>query len=379
MDPLLKKLEESGFGLSLYDYYAGGYLHADDIRTLATSCDSLEKQASVVSDFVEKNFLKLNRKKCEVVAFSKSNNSATVDGCFMPVGDVGKCLGFWWKRDLFATKCVDENIRKARKAFFGYGSIGAFQGSLSPISSVSVIETCVLPALLYGAENWILTPVLVDRLESFQGELAKRILCWPKHHSNTAATLAVGLHSVKSIVLEAKLSFLQKILDRGSECVSGRVVEAMEGRLEDLCLVKECRELEEAFGVKLTDSIISEDERWGPVMKTMLRQKDRERHIARCKENAPLITRIEKEIGWKKLWSDLLEYRKKIRWPWRSLTTSRISCISHLASCILRHLLSHLTSCIMHTASPFLSHHAYRITVLSLPAYRITETLYLIL
>ena len=41
MDPLLKKLEESGFGLSLYDYYAGGYLHADDIRTLATSCDSL--------------------------------------------------------------------------------------------------------------------------------------------------------------------------------------------------------------------------------------------------------------------------------------------------------------------------------------------------
>ena len=78
----------------------------------------------------------------------------------------------------------------------------------------------------------ILTPVLVDRLESFQGELAKRILCWPKHRSNTAATLAVGLHSVKSKVLEAKLSFLQKILDRGSECVSGRVVEAMEGRLE---------------------------------------------------------------------------------------------------------------------------------------------------
>ena len=47
----------------------------------------------------------------------------------------------WWKRDLLATKCVDENIRKARKAFFGYGSIGAFQGSrLGPISSVSVIS-----------------------------------------------------------------------------------------------------------------------------------------------------------------------------------------------------------------------------------------------
>ena len=68
--------------------------------------------------------------------------------------------------------------------------------------------------------------------------------------------------------------------------------------------------VEEAFGVKLTDSIISEDERWGPVMKTMLRQKDRERHVARCKEKAPLIARIEegeRSYGV----HDLLEYRKK--------------------------------------------------------------------
>ena len=136
--------------------------------------------------------MKLNAKKCEVVGFGKFGNvSCTVDGSCMTVRDVGRCLGFWWEKDLLASRCISENINKARKAFFGYGSIGAFQGSLSPIyiSSVSIIKTCILPSLLYGAENWILTPVLIDRLESFQGELAKRILCWPKHHSNTAATL----------------------------------------------------------------------------------------------------------------------------------------------------------------------------------------------
>ena len=86
--------------------------------------------------------------------------------------------------------------------------------------------------------------------------------------------------------------------------------------------------------MKLTDSIISEDERWGPVMKTMLRQKDRERHVARCKEKAPLIARIKKEIGWKKLWSDLLEYRKKTTIGLQSL--SRL--MSHLS--VLHHVLS---------------------------------------
>ena len=59
--------------------------------------------------------------------------------------------------------------------------------------------------------------------------------------------------------------------------MSGRVVEAMEGRLKSLCLVKECRELEEVFGLKLTDGIVNE-ERWGSVMK--LRQVDREQHVA---------------------------------------------------------------------------------------------------
>ena len=48
-----------------------------------------------------------------------------------------------------------------------------------------------------------------------------------------------------------------------STSASGRVVEAMEGKLESLCLAKECRacrELEEVFGLKLTDGILNERE-----------------------------------------------------------------------------------------------------------------------
>ena len=140
-----------------------------------------------------------------------------VGGGVLPVRDTVKCLGYWWSKDLVASKCVDENIKKARKAFFCYGSLGFFQGSLS---SASAIDCCVLPALLYGVENWILTPVLLDRLEKFQGELAKRVLRWPQHHSNTAAVVALGLESVKSRVLGLKLGFLQRVLDGGAELVS---------------------------------------------------------------------------------------------------------------------------------------------------------------
>ena len=51
MDPLLRVLEQSGLGLSVNIFYAGGFLHADNIRTLATSTGSVEAQVTMVKDF----------------------------------------------------------------------------------------------------------------------------------------------------------------------------------------------------------------------------------------------------------------------------------------------------------------------------------------
>ena len=72
--------------------------------------------------FAEENLLRLNVSKCEIVLFSQNRNIVPpvckVEGTVMPAGDVGKCLGYWWKGDLFATKSVDENIKKARRCFF---------------------------------------------------------------------------------------------------------------------------------------------------------------------------------------------------------------------------------------------------------------------
>ena len=54
MDPLLRLLGQSGLGLSVNNFYAGGFLHA---RTLATSTGSVEAQVTMVKDFAAHNFL----------------------------------------------------------------------------------------------------------------------------------------------------------------------------------------------------------------------------------------------------------------------------------------------------------------------------------
>ena len=46
-------------------------------------------------------------------------------------------------RERLLERCVhsvDENVKRARRTFFHYGSIGVFQGDLSPLSSRSILE-----------------------------------------------------------------------------------------------------------------------------------------------------------------------------------------------------------------------------------------------
>ena len=133
MDPLLRALETSGLGPSVNGFYGGGFMHVDDIRMLASGLNSLEGQIDLVKCFASENFLWLSVTKCEIVTFGKSSDrgpvfDAMVDGSSIPHVDEGKCLGYWWRHGLMATRCIEENVKKARGAFFKLGSIGAFQG-----------------------------------------------------------------------------------------------------------------------------------------------------------------------------------------------------------------------------------------------------------
>ena len=75
-----------------------------------------------------------------------------------------------------ASQSVEENIRRACNSFFHYGSLDAFQEDLSPLSTRFVTETCILPVLLFGSENWIVSGGILEQLERFLGEFAKRAL-----------------------------------------------------------------------------------------------------------------------------------------------------------------------------------------------------------
>ena len=176
IDPILLELNRRSSGPSICGLYLGAFAHADDIPTLATNITDCKLQISYISEYISSQGLALNVDKCEATI----SPSLPADATHIQAGDVlfpltnsAKCLGALWTPNLScSSRWIEDNIKKVRRAMFSQGS-GVFNGTLNPLSSKSIIEHCVLPCLLYGAESWLLNPTPMRKLESFQAELAK--------------------------------------------------------------------------------------------------------------------------------------------------------------------------------------------------------------
>ena len=130
----------------------------DDLRTTAATQKKIFHQASVIQQFTDYTCLKLNISKLEVVKISKAPEHpenleiAVHTMCTIPAA---KWLGVWWQSNCSASKSVNENIKKARKAFFALGSLRCFprESKLTVHITYSIFESCVLQVLLYGCET----------------------------------------------------------------------------------------------------------------------------------------------------------------------------------------------------------------------------------
>ena len=208
MDQLPKQLREKKYGLSVCQTFAGAAIHADELRTTASSKDVMGHQAREITL-------------------------------------AAKCLGVWWQYNLFASRAVHENVSKARKAFFALGNIGAFHVSLNPLSGHSIFETCIVPILLYDCKAWLLDSSTIKVLESFQCDIGRRILRPPKHHSKTVVRLGLQWPSVSTSILIHKLSFLATLLSSTDDKISSRIFTSLAiVDVYNIGLVQQCRMLE---------------------------------------------------------------------------------------------------------------------------------------
>ena len=315
MDPLLKELERRSVGPCIGGLYCGAFAHADDIRTISTSRDTLHEQISIVESFTVTNALVLNAQKCEVVVVSPTKPAdvsvCTVAGHQLVPSTSAKCLGHWWSWDLSSVKAINEAIGKARKCFFAYGAAGAFEGQLNPLSGRAIFEACVEPVLLYNCENWFLTKPLLEKLESFQAEIGRRILTLPRFHSSRAVRLALGWPSITTRVFAKKLAFLARVLEN-SDSIGHHFYDCLlessdEGSMQ---LLDGCSFLEELLGVEGCLQRIKEGSSSSREIKKELIDLDFSSLLEESKTHSStsVAAEIAESTSWLKIWDLALDY-----------------------------------------------------------------------
>ena len=314
IDSLLQTLKEANAGVNLEGIYMGSLAHADDIRSLTCDPQSCKQQAQIIIEFLGENFLQLNADKCEMVVHTHGSRTQTISvdigSVSLESSNASKCLGTWWTPDLAPTKAITENISSARRAFFSFGSMGVFQGHLNPLSSRSVVETCVMSVLLFGSESWYLSDTALDGLERFQGWIGKRILRLTCFHSNTTVHIGLDWPSMRARVLMRKLNYLRQLVGVSEDKLSSQIFHAFAGRdVSELTIIEQCRHLESVYEINFTSEILTSADSWASIQKRIL-SADKELRVNRANTRRSLkhLSAIHSEISWLKIWDMVLDY-----------------------------------------------------------------------
>ena len=188
------------------------YLHADDLRCVAPNLLPVEQQASIVKSFTDRNFLKLNMDKLEILEMTNGNHVRVDPIQVRPV------------------------VLKPSSSVTYPGII--WSNSLSPKEPASMLSSH-------------LSLCSLKPLEDFQAEVGKKIFNLPKHHANVSVLVALALPTMCLCILNRKLSFLWKLMNPQYRSISSDIFNLLKDQDPGPLIVQQSRLLEQIYGTSL--------------------------------------------------------------------------------------------------------------------------------
>ena len=111
----------------------------------------------------------------------------------------------------FATN-IDENITKARKKAGMLFSTRFDRRRTNPLVYLKIWKQACIPCLLFGSEQWNLTPSDIEKLERCQRWFIRKVVYFPNHSDGLSLQSISGLTSVELKIDMRKLFFFARIV-----------------------------------------------------------------------------------------------------------------------------------------------------------------------
>ncbi|CAG2216073.1 unnamed protein product [Mytilus edulis] len=202
VNSLLTTFEENQIGATIGSIYCGIPTVADDVTLITTDPYELQTMLDIQSSFANKNRYKISEQKSVVLTFNDSSEcNWHLNGKLMATPTSSTHLGI--ERDNTSntgTKLVvKKRIITARRtvyALMGAGLHGL--NGVNPKAAIHLIQTYVLPRLLYGLDVITLTTEDMKILSTYFRKLLRQIQHLPDRISNVASHLLLGRITIES-------------------------------------------------------------------------------------------------------------------------------------------------------------------------------------
>jgi len=220
-------------GVDLWGVIITFLVYADDIVLISGSRDGLDSQLQRLNAACRSFGLTINIAKTKVLVVRRVQSAGDlpilVNGQALEFVD-GYCyLGSWISADSTLEREISNRISRAAAAFAKLPIRFWCDASIDIAVRVSVYRSVVISALLYGAETWPISPLLVQRLEVFQNRCLRRMLGL-KMLDKVAVTeirrRCLDQPSIEELIRRARLRWLGHVLRR-PERLPCRILDAV--------------------------------------------------------------------------------------------------------------------------------------------------------
>ena len=104
---------------------------------------------------------------------------------------------------------------------------------------------------------------MISSLDQFQGELGKKILNLPKHHSNLILLVALQWPTMRLHILHRKINFLWCLHHPKKVSISVEVFNCLREKDSEPLAIQQCKFMEQVYKTNLTEVILQQEENFG--------------------------------------------------------------------------------------------------------------------
>jgi hypothetical protein len=217
--PLLQRLCKNPGSIKIGDIRLGAVMCADDLALLSDSRTGMQLLVNEAAADASRERLVFSSTKTIMVPMREDKLDPTrhiqLYDSTITEEQQGKHLGILRTSDGKNLKTIESRIQTARRtsyALMGAGLHGL--NGLSPMVSLRILNTYVIPRLTFGLEALVLTTKEINLLETLYKKYLRAIQCLPESTASPAIYLLAGALPIEARIHTTMLTFVASMSRR---------------------------------------------------------------------------------------------------------------------------------------------------------------------